>query len=170
MTSEQGAGRRPPKDAARKSGPALEAIYASIVWLFLTLDKLPRRQKLLLGDRIQSTAPDALKRPIKATYSKARERALGDANLGVESLRFLLRAAWTRSAAGWAAGRGQTVPRRHHDLTVLSASCHDSYHGCPASANGWPELSTVVLHRLVDDLLQYPEEPGRERTGCWRRR
>jgi hypothetical protein len=78
-------------DAARKSGPALEAMYRFVVWLIPTLDKLPRSQKFLLGDRIQGTALDVLERLIEATYSKARERALGEANLGVEKLRFLFR-------------------------------------------------------------------------------
>jgi hypothetical protein len=80
------------------------------------LDKLPRSQKFLLGDRIQTTALDLLERLIEATYSKARERSLGEANLGIEKLRFLFRlcaicaisipaatrtprAPWTRSVA-----------------------------------------------------------------------
>jgi hypothetical protein len=76
-------------DAARKSGPALEAMYRFVVWLIPTLDKLPRSQRFLLGDRVQATALDVLERLIEATYSKARERSLGEANLGIEKLRFL---------------------------------------------------------------------------------
>lgn len=91
MTAEKGEGRRPPTDAARKAGPALEAMFRFIVWLIPTLDKFPRSQRFLLGDRIQSTALDVLEQLIDATYSKARERALGEANLGLEKLRFLLR-------------------------------------------------------------------------------
>lgn len=91
MTPAEGTERQPPKDAARKSGPALEAMYRFILWLIPTLDKLPRSQKFLLGDRIQATALDVLERLIEATYSRARERALGEANLGLEKLRFLLR-------------------------------------------------------------------------------
>jgi hypothetical protein len=89
MTSEQGEQRT--SDAARKSGPALEAMYRFVVWLIPALDKLPRSQKFLLGDRIQATALDVLERLIEATYSKARERSLGEANLGIEKLRFLFR-------------------------------------------------------------------------------
>jgi hypothetical protein len=66
-------------------------MYRFVLWLIPTLDKLPRSQKFLLGDRIQATALDVLERLIEATYSKTRERALGDANLGLEKLRFLLR-------------------------------------------------------------------------------
>jgi len=82
---------RRPSDAARRSGPALEAMFRFIVWLIPTLDKLPRSQKFLLGDRIQATALDVFERLIEATYSKARERPLSDANLGLEKLRFLFR-------------------------------------------------------------------------------
>ena len=60
-------------------------------WLIPTLDKLPRSQKFLLGDRMQGTALDVLERLIEATYSKAREQHLGEANLGIEKLRFLFR-------------------------------------------------------------------------------
>ena len=87
MTAEKGEGRSPPADAARKSGPALEAMFRFIVWLIPTLDKFPRGQRFLLGDRIQSTALDVLEHLIDATYSKARERALHEANLGLEKLR-----------------------------------------------------------------------------------
>jgi hypothetical protein len=91
MTSEEGVAPRSPKDAARKSGPALEAMYRFMVWLIPTLEKLPRSQKFLLGDRIQATALEVLERLIEATYTRARERALADANLGLEKLRFLFR-------------------------------------------------------------------------------
>jgi len=91
MTSAKGEGRQQPKDAARKSGPALEAMFRFIVWLIPTLDKFPRSQRFLLGDRIESTALDVLEQLIDATYSRARERALGEANLGLEKLRFLFR-------------------------------------------------------------------------------
>lgn len=53
MTSN---GARHSSDAARKSGPALEAMYRFVVWLIPTLDKLPRSQKFLLGDRIKRRA------------------------------------------------------------------------------------------------------------------
>ena len=41
---------------ARQTGPALEAHYQFILWLVPTLERFPRSQKFLLGDRIQSTA------------------------------------------------------------------------------------------------------------------
>ncbi|MSO77758.1 MAG: diversity-generating retroelement protein Avd [Alphaproteobacteria bacterium] len=76
---------------ARRTGPALEAMYRFQVWLVPTVEKFPRSQKFLLGDRIQATALDVLERLIDATYTRARDRLLGDANLGIEKLRFLIR-------------------------------------------------------------------------------
>lgn len=66
-------------------------MFRFIVWLIPTLEKLPRGQKFLLGDRIHAAELDVFERLIEATYSKARERALSDANLGLEKLRFLFR-------------------------------------------------------------------------------
>jgi len=91
MTPQKGDGAEASGGAARKGGPALEAMFRFMVWLLPTLDKLPRSQKFLLGDRIQTTALDVLEQLIEATYSRARERALGDANLGLEKLRYLFR-------------------------------------------------------------------------------
>jgi hypothetical protein len=80
-------------DNARQTGPALEAMYRFMLWLIPTVEKFPRRQKFLLGDRIQSTALDVIERLIEATYTKARRPALLAANLGLEKLRFLFRLA-----------------------------------------------------------------------------
>ena len=91
MTTDMGTGPRQAKDAARRTGPALEAMFRFIVWLVPTLDKFPRSQKFLLGDRIQTTALDVQERLIEATFSRARARALADANLGLEKLRYRLR-------------------------------------------------------------------------------
>ncbi len=44
--------------AARKTGPALEALYRFLLWLVPTVEKFPRSQKFLLGDRIQATAQE----------------------------------------------------------------------------------------------------------------
>lgn len=91
LATEKSEDRKFSSGAARKSGPALEAMFRFIVWLIPTLDKFPRSQRFLLGDRIQNTALEVLELLIDATYSRARERALGDANLGLEKLRYLFR-------------------------------------------------------------------------------
>ena len=40
-------------DNARKTGPALETHYQFLTWLVPTVERFPRSQKFLLGDRIQ---------------------------------------------------------------------------------------------------------------------
>ena len=54
-------------DNARTTGPALETAYRFTLWLIPTVEKFPRSQKFLLGDRIQTTALDLLERLIEAT-------------------------------------------------------------------------------------------------------
>ena len=80
-------------DHSRRTGPALEAMYQLIAWLIPTIEKFPRSQKFLLGDRIQSASLDVLEWLIEATYTKSRQTALANANLGLEKLRFLFRLA-----------------------------------------------------------------------------
>jgi hypothetical protein len=75
----------------RIGGPAVESCYRFLLWLEPTLEKLPRSQKFLLGDRLQATALDVLERLIEATYSRQRGNLLAQANLGLEKLRFLFR-------------------------------------------------------------------------------
>ena len=76
---------------ARSTGPAIDAHYRFILWLVPTLERLPRTQKFLLGDRIQRIAIDILEALVEATYTKHRDEPLSRANLGIEKLRFLLR-------------------------------------------------------------------------------
>ncbi|MCY4119753.1 MAG: four helix bundle protein [Acidobacteria bacterium] len=80
-------------DGARRTGPALEAMYRFVLWLVPTVERFPRSQKFLLGDRLQATALDVLERLIDATYTRARGPHLAAANLGIEKLRFLCRLA-----------------------------------------------------------------------------
>ena len=90
QSNEPGAGR---SDGARTTGAALEAHYRFVLWLIPTVQRFPRSQKFLLGDRIQSTALDVLERLIEATYTRRRSGHLAAANLGLEKLRFLVRLA-----------------------------------------------------------------------------
>ena len=81
-------------DNARRTGPALEAMQRFILWLIPTVEKFPRSQRFLLGDRIQTTALSCVERLIEATYTRSRERLLAEANVGIEKLRTLLRIAF----------------------------------------------------------------------------
>lgn len=91
-TAPQTAGGRR-RDGTRENGPALELHYRFILWLVPTLNRFPRAQRFLLGDRIQRTALDVLESLIEATYRRRRQPSLSRANLGIEKLRFLLRLA-----------------------------------------------------------------------------
>jgi len=79
--------------AARATGPALEAMYQFLLWLVPTLEKFPRSQKFLLGDRLQAQALSVLDSLIAATYSRERAGHLRAANLELEKLRFGMRLA-----------------------------------------------------------------------------
>ncbi len=76
---------------ARRTGPALEAMYQFLVWLVPTIDGFPRKRKFVLGDRIEVAALDVLDHLISATFTRNRDAALAGANLGIDRLRFLLR-------------------------------------------------------------------------------
>lgn len=78
---------------ARRTGPALEAHYQFLTWLMPMVEKFPRSQRFLLGDRIQTTALDVLDALIEATYTRNRGAHLARANLGLERLRFHFRIA-----------------------------------------------------------------------------
>jgi hypothetical protein len=80
-------------DNARQTGPALEAHRQFLKWLVPTVEKFPRSQKFMLGDRIQATALDVLEALIEATYSRDRRGHLARANLGLEKLRHFFRLA-----------------------------------------------------------------------------
>jgi hypothetical protein len=80
-------------DHAKHTGVALEKAYQFVVWLVPAVDKFPRAQKFLLGDRIQSTALDVLEGLVEATYSRNRGPVLRAVNLKLEKLRLLFRLA-----------------------------------------------------------------------------
>jgi hypothetical protein len=85
--------RRMTEAPARRFGPALEAMHGFIRWAIPAVEKFPRSQKFLLGDRIQSLALDALERLIAATYTRERRTLLDAAHLDIEKLRHLFRIA-----------------------------------------------------------------------------
>ncbi len=84
--------------AARRIGPALEALHAFIAWAVPVVEGFPRGYKFTLGDRIAATGLDALERLIEATYDRDRAKPLAAANLAIEKLRHLFRLALTLKA------------------------------------------------------------------------
>lgn len=114
---------------ARTTGPAVEAMYQFILWLVPTVEKFPRSQKFLLGDRIQNAALDVLERLIEATYTRGRQPLLIKANLGVEKLRFLFRLT--------------------HDIRILDARRYEH------AARALDEIGRMIGGwRKVDDAAQ----------------
>ena len=81
-------------DRSRRSGIALEKCYQFLLWLIPTVEKFPKSQKFLLGDRIQNLALDVQESLIEATYSKSPAPHLAQANLRLEKLRYLFRLAF----------------------------------------------------------------------------
>lgn len=75
----------------RELGPAVERMYQFLLWLIPAVERFPRSQKFLLGDRIQATALDVQENLLEATYTKARTRPLNAANMGLEKLRMFFR-------------------------------------------------------------------------------
>jgi hypothetical protein len=71
----------------------LEKAYRFVLWLVPTVEKFPRAQKFLLGDRIQSAALDVLEGLVEATYTRNRTPMLRTVNLKLEKLRLLFRLA-----------------------------------------------------------------------------
>jgi hypothetical protein len=69
-------------------------MYQFVLWLIPAVEKFPRSQNFLLGDRMQATALDGLERLIEATYPKSREGELNRVNLALEKLRFMFRLAY----------------------------------------------------------------------------
>lgn len=66
-------------------------MHQFLLWLVPTIDKFPRAQKFVLGDRIENAALDVLDSLITATFSRNRDAALASANLGLDRLRCFLR-------------------------------------------------------------------------------
>ena len=79
--------------AQRRVSPALERTFQFVTWLVPTLEKFPRSQKFLLGDRMQGAALDLLETLVEATYTRDARPLLRRANLLLERLRVLARLA-----------------------------------------------------------------------------
>ena len=70
---------------------ALTRTYDLLLWIIPLLEKFPRSQRFLLGERIESTFLDIMELLIQATYSKNKANILKQANLKLETSRYLIR-------------------------------------------------------------------------------
>ena len=71
-------------DHAKRTGPAVEAYYQFLMWLIPTVDRFPKSQKFVFGDRILKLALDVLEFLVEATFTPHLARA----NLAIDKLRF----------------------------------------------------------------------------------
>jgi 23S rRNA-intervening sequence protein len=80
-------------DYSKRTGPAVEAHYQFLLWLIPAVERFPKSQKFVFGDRILGIGLDVLESLVAATFTRDRKSHLGQANLGIDKLRFLLRMA-----------------------------------------------------------------------------
>jgi len=59
-----------------KEVDAVTRLYDFILWMIPKLEKFPRNQKFLLGDRMENLMLDILELLIEATYSREKQPAL----------------------------------------------------------------------------------------------
>ena len=76
-----------------KELPILRAWYEFTVWLVPKIGKFPRDLRFTLGERIESRTFQILETLIRARYTKDRAMLLESANMELNVLTYLLRAA-----------------------------------------------------------------------------
>ncbi len=81
------------ENRTKQTGVALEKAYRFVLWLVPTVEKFPRSQEFLLGDRLQTTALSVLEGIVEATYVRNRVPILRRVNLLIEKMRLLIRLA-----------------------------------------------------------------------------
>jgi len=78
---------------SKQVSPVLEDHFRFLLWLIPALNRFPKSQKFLLGDRIQTLAQEILEALVEANYSRDRRTHLARANLSLEKLRYFIRLA-----------------------------------------------------------------------------
>lgn len=74
-----------------KEVDAITKLYDFFLWIIPKLEKFPRSQKYLIGDRVENLMFDILDLLIEAAYSRKKHHLLKAANLKLEKLRYLIR-------------------------------------------------------------------------------
>ena len=78
-------------DKTVKEVNALTKIYDLLLWLIPVLEKFPKSQRFLLGERIETLLLDIMDLIIQAVYTRNKASILKEANLKIEKLRYLIR-------------------------------------------------------------------------------
>ncbi len=74
-----------------KEVDAITKLYDFLLWMIPKLEKFPRSQRFVLGDRIETLMLDILELLLDAASSKQKRQPLRSANLHLEKLRHLIR-------------------------------------------------------------------------------
>lgn len=74
-----------------KEVDAITRLYDFMLWLIPKIEKFPRSQRFVLGDRIEIAALEILELLIEAAYTRKKAALLRRANLKLEKLRYLIR-------------------------------------------------------------------------------
>ena len=75
----------------QKEASALTKTYDLVLWIIPQLEKFPKNQRYLLGDRIETNLLEVMELIIQAIYTKEKASSLNEANLKIEKLRYLIR-------------------------------------------------------------------------------
>jgi len=73
--------------------PIIQKTFDMLLWLIPKIDKFPRKQKFLLGERIESKALDFLGLLQKARYMGQKKNVLLEAHVTFEQFKTLVRLA-----------------------------------------------------------------------------
>ena len=72
---------------------AVQACHALLVWVIPQIYKFPRLRRFTLGERIERSLLELLELLVEAAFSRSKRASLQQANLRLEVLRHLWRAA-----------------------------------------------------------------------------
>lgn len=107
----------------------------------------------MLGDRIESTALDVLELLIGATFTKARDAKLAEANLGLERLRYFMRLSFELRLID---ARIAPIHARSGGITVLP--------GVPMLRSGVAMMSEVPSRQPPDGGVRFGPCGGGRRS------
>ena len=77
--------------ASEPDAPAFVAYYDILGWILDRVEKFPKSQRFIFGQRLANHAVDVLELIISALYSRQRRGKLSEANLKLQTVRILLR-------------------------------------------------------------------------------
>lgn len=120
---------------SKQVSPVLEEHFRFLLWLVPALERFPKSQRFLLGDRIQGLGQEVLECLIEANYSRDRRHHLARANMALDD-------------------DDERIKRE--GLVLILKELHDKLDALVLEAYGWTDLvdktgpsDDVILERLV---------------------